>query len=68
MSEPVNQTTQQGRGGIGSHKHGVSGRSGPSPRTKFMTALDANRLADAQRARRPKPQMWPSVREALANA
>jgi len=33
---------QQGRGGMGSHKHGVSGRSGPSPRAKLSRARDAN--------------------------
>ena len=34
---------QQGRGGMGMHKHGVSGKPGRSPRYKFMQTLEANR-------------------------
>jgi hypothetical protein len=33
---------QQGRGGMGSHKHGVSGRGGPSPKAKVNAARAAN--------------------------
>lgn len=51
--------------GMGSHKHGTSGRSPPSPKTKFMTAFDNNRLADAQKAKRQKPTMYRSVEEAI---
>lgn len=60
-------STQQGRGGMGSHKHGVSGKSGPSPKTKFMTCFDANRLADQKADQRRKPRMWKSIKEALKN-
>lgn len=28
---------------MGSHKHGISGVSGPSPKTKFMVTFDRNR-------------------------
>ena len=33
---------QQGRGGMGSHKHSVSGRAPRSPRYKFMQQLEAS--------------------------
>lgn len=48
---------------MGNHKHGISGKSGPSPKTKFMTCFDANRLAEA----RVKPQcrMWPSIQDLM---
>lgn len=55
----------QGRGGMGSHKHGTSGRSGPSPKTKFMTAFDRNRLAEAAHFSKPKTRMFSSGKEAL---
>lgn len=42
---------QAGRGGMGSHKHGISGYSGPSPRTKFMRAFDENRWRDKWKRR-----------------
>jgi len=57
---------QQGRGGMGSHKHGISGHSGPSPRTKLMTCLENNRWLQS-RKRRPKPIMFGSVAEAFAS-
>ncbi len=58
---------QQGRGGMGSHKHGISGHSGPSPRFKFMRTFEANREREAEtRAiRRRKPKMFPTVAEAF---
>ena len=34
---------QQGRGGIGSHKHGISGYAPHSPRYKFMQQLETNK-------------------------
>jgi hypothetical protein len=34
---------QQGRGGIGSRKHGVSGRASKSPRFRLMNRLAAER-------------------------
>lgn len=55
---------QQGRGGMGSRKHGKSGRSGPGPKTKFMTAFDANRENEARK--KPKKKMYDSIQEALA--
>jgi hypothetical protein len=54
--------------GIGSRKHGRCGISGPSPKSKFMTAFDANRLADQDKAKRKPPIMFASVREALKTA
>lgn len=56
---------QQARGGMGNHKHGVSGRGGPSPKTKFMTAFEANRLAREQAALRPKPRRYGSITEMM---
>jgi hypothetical protein len=34
---------QKGRGGMGSHKHGVSGRAGKSPRLRLAMKMDAER-------------------------
>ena len=45
---------QQGRGGMGSHKHGVSGRAPRSPRYKIMQTLEDNRRRQEEK-RRPKP-------------
>jgi hypothetical protein len=45
---------QQGRGGMGSHKHGISGHGGPSPKSKLMRALDANREEAARPKRRTR--------------
>lgn len=41
---------QQGRGGMGSHKHGVSGHCGPNGRTTKATARMLNREQE-QRAK-----------------
>jgi len=42
MMADTDRVMQQGRGGMGSHKHGVSGRPPRSPRYKFMQQLEAN--------------------------
>jgi hypothetical protein len=54
---------QQGRGGIGSHKHGVSGHATKSPRLRLMSRLAAERgeLGNGSR-RRPQPLTFASVR------
>ena len=36
---------QQGRGGMGSHKHGVSGHASQSPRLRLMEKLAAERVS-----------------------
>ncbi len=41
---------QQGRGGMGSHKHGVSGRAGKSPRLRLQMRMEAEK--DGRRLRR----------------
>ena len=55
-------------GGMGSHKHGVSGHASRSPRFRFMTKLEAKRDAEARAdaAKRRKPAMFGSVEEAFA--
>ena len=46
---------QQGRGGMGSRKHGRSGRGGPSPKQKLNVAREANQeLAERQAAERKR--------------
>lgn len=40
---------QQGRGGMGSHKHGTSGHATRSPRYKFMQQLEANKVKTFKR-------------------
>jgi hypothetical protein len=34
---------QQGKSGIGSHKHGIAGHAPKSPRFKFLRELEANK-------------------------
>jgi hypothetical protein len=60
---------QQGRGGMGSHKHGISGHATKSPRFRLMQKLDAERGAfDGMLARRRKRLPFASVRELLNSA
>ena len=57
---------QQGRGGMGSHKHGVSGHATQSPRLRLAKKLAAERGEyDAGSARRRKPLEFDTVQEAL---
>lgn len=59
---------QSGRGGMGSHKHGTSGRPGPSPRYKLGRTLEANKdIADKAKREENvrKSGMVESVREAF---
>jgi hypothetical protein len=57
---------QQGRGGIGSRKHGVSGRASQSPRFRLMNRLAAERGEfGGMPVRRRKWLAFASVRELL---
>lgn len=56
---------QQGRGGMGSHKHGVSDRAGPPNAVKRFVAQFFNKEVE-RRGRRQGP-MYTSVRETLEN-
>jgi hypothetical protein len=57
---------QQGRGGIGSRKHGVSGRASQSPRFRLIQRLAAERGEFGGRpVRRRKGLAFASVRELL---
>lgn len=58
---------QAGRGGMGNHKHGVSGVSGPSPRFKFMRTLEDNEERRALKERRKafRTRWLSSVKEAF---
>jgi hypothetical protein len=51
-----------GASGIGSHKHGISGRAGTSPRRKFMRALEDNR---ERAGRRKRPRLKHSTVDGL---
>jgi hypothetical protein len=55
-----------GRGGMGSHKHGISGYAPRSPRYKFTQTLEANK-ALAARKRRPALTAT-TIKEALRNS
>jgi len=46
---------EQGRGGMGSKKHGVSGHPGRSPRFKHNAQIEANKEADNRKAKKPLP-------------
>jgi len=60
---------QQGRGGVGSHKHGVSGHAGQSPRLRLMKKLAAERGEfEGKPARQPKRLEFATVRDALSGA
>jgi hypothetical protein len=57
---------QQGRGGMGSHKHGVSGHATQSPRLRLIKKLAAERGEyGGNAARSPKRLRFETVREAL---
>jgi hypothetical protein len=51
---------QQGRGGMGSRKHGKSGHASKSPRFRLWARLEAERVPDPMR---PKPKFRSSLRE-----
>jgi len=54
---------QQGRGGMGSRKHGVSGYSGKSPKLRMHLALEAKK-----NDKKVKPSLeFSSVKEAFAS-
>jgi hypothetical protein len=57
---------QQGRGGIGSHKHGVSGRAPRSPRYKLMQTLEDNKRRAEARKRKLKPRMVSTIEDLFA--
>lgn len=50
---------------MGSHKHGISGRSPRSPRYKLAQQMDANRAAEEDRNRKPAVPMYPSLSELM---
>lgn len=54
-----------GRGGMGNHKHGVSGHATRTPGYKMQRTREANRLAEETAAKKPKPKMFSSLSEAL---
>jgi hypothetical protein len=57
---------QQGRGGMGTHKHGVSGHASQSPRLRLLKKLAAERgELHSDSARRPKRLEFQSVQDAM---
>lgn len=54
----------KGRGGLGSHKHGVSGTVGQNRRALQALAREVNRKA-AEAKKKPKEPLYSSVRELL---
>jgi len=53
---------QKGRGGMGSRKHGISGRSGKGPATRLY--LDTMARKDVRKSKM-KPLRFDGVKEAL---
>jgi hypothetical protein len=53
---------QQNRGGMGSRKHGISGRSGKGPATRLYLDMMARK---AVRKSKLKPLRFDGVKEAL---
>jgi hypothetical protein len=57
---------QQGRGGMGGHKHGVSGHASQSPRLRLFKKLAAERGEyQARSSRTAKPLQYETVQDAL---
>jgi hypothetical protein len=57
---------QQGRGGMGSHKHGVSGHASQSPRLRLAKKLAAERGEyETAAPRRPLRPSFDNVRDAF---
>ncbi len=57
---------QQGRGGMGSHKHGTSGHASQSPRFRLTKKLAAERGEyDTRPRRRPLHPRFATVRDAF---
>jgi hypothetical protein len=57
---------QKGRGGMGSHKHGVSGHASQSPRLRLIKKLAAERGEYGGGPARSRKQLqFESVQEAL---
>ena len=57
---------QQGRGGMGSRKHGVSGHASQSPRFRLTKKLAAERGEyETRAARRPLRPSFANVRDAF---
>jgi hypothetical protein len=57
---------QQGRGGMGSHKHGISGHASQSPRLRLAKKLAAERGEyESRTTRRPLRPSFESVFDAV---
>jgi hypothetical protein len=54
---------QVGRGGMGSHKHGVSGTPGRSPRFKHNTLIEAQKAEKTKRRKNEK--LYKTASEAI---
>jgi hypothetical protein len=60
---------QQGRGGMGSHKHGVSGHATQSPRLRLIKKLAAERGEHDIKSPRPRKGLeFETVQDALKAA
>jgi hypothetical protein len=55
----------QSRGGMGMHKHGISGHPTRPPGYKLGRTREANAAAAADRARRPVTPMYPTLRDLM---
>ena len=57
---------QQGRGGMGSHKHGIAGHASQSPRLRLAKKLAAERGEyDSRTQHRPLRPAFGNVRDAF---
>jgi len=50
---------------MGSHKHGTSGHAPRSPAYKQQRTREANRLAEEEKAKKPKAKTYASVKDAM---
>lgn len=54
-----------GRGGMGSHKHGTSGRPGKSPKLRYKMRLEAERTEIKDKTQMKEPHS--SIAELMAS-
>lgn len=59
---------QQSRGGLGSRKHGISGRGGPSPKAKQNKTREANTELEATQKKKAKRKSAGVVHTSVADA
>jgi hypothetical protein len=53
----------KGKGGMGMHKHGVSGINPKSPKQRLFERMEAEK----DKTKKPEPEMFSSIKDLLKN-